>query len=544
MSKGGLTLNGQGGLSVATNATLDVSGGLLGNTTNAGGFNISGTVVFDGTGTSSSPQLLEAMSQDLGNISAGFSDNFAYNTLELTANTYVELVDNAANSPGNTPEAVYVNTLIVPAGATLNLNGLHLYANTSEIKGTITGGVVSPPTVEWISPSSGNWDVASNWSTGTVPSSNDDVIIDVPGASPTVTISSGSVSVLSITASDPLSITGGSLTVAANSTIGGGLSMTGGSLVANGSGTLLTVTGTTTVSAGSFSAQSGATLSLPQLTTYTNPYGYNDNTYFEATGANSVLSFPALTSLGNLQSTLVFQATQGGRVLDSALTTIASPSQADEYLEIYADGTNSEVDVSGLDSLDVTIGYLRVIDSGTVLDGNLTSLDNMNVTLDGTGTLAIDQWTSFTASSITITGGTYTLDLTNFNSSSAYVDTGANLTFQNLASYANPYGYDADTYFEATGANAVLSFPALTSLGNLQFYLIFQAMQGGQVLAPALTTIGSPSQADECLDTYASGTNSEVDLSGLDSLDVTIGHLTVTDSGTVLDGETSLASTT
>ena len=34
-----------------------------------------------------------------------------------------QLVDDAANSPGGTPEAVYVNTLIVPAGATLDLNG-------------------------------------------------------------------------------------------------------------------------------------------------------------------------------------------------------------------------------------------------------------------------------------------------------------------------------------------------------------------------------------------------------------------------------------
>ena len=96
-----------------------------------------------GDGTASSPQLLEAMSQDLGNVAAGFNDNFAYGTLELTANTYVELVDNAANSPGDAPEAVYVNTLIVPAGATLNLDGLHLYAQTEQINGTmISGGAV------------------------------------------------------------------------------------------------------------------------------------------------------------------------------------------------------------------------------------------------------------------------------------------------------------------------------------------------------------------------------------------------------------------
>ena len=40
------------------------------------------------------------MSQDLGNVAAGFQNNFAYGTLTLSNNTYVQLVDNATNSPG------------------------------------------------------------------------------------------------------------------------------------------------------------------------------------------------------------------------------------------------------------------------------------------------------------------------------------------------------------------------------------------------------------------------------------------------------------
>src|SRR5271157_2598176 len=139
--QGGLTLNGQGGLSSASASTLQVSGNVLGNTTNAAGFNPLGTVVLDGgNGTNNPPQLLEVMSQDLGNVAAGFTNNFAYGTLQLTANTYVELVDNAANSPGSTPQALYVNNLIVPAGATLNLDGLHLYVHTEQINGTIVSG--------------------------------------------------------------------------------------------------------------------------------------------------------------------------------------------------------------------------------------------------------------------------------------------------------------------------------------------------------------------------------------------------------------------
>jgi len=139
--QGALTINGQGGLSTSSNSTLEVNGNLLGTTTNAAGFNPLGTVVLNsGNGTTKPPQLLEVMSQDLGNVAAGFNQNFAYATLQLTANTYVELVDNAANSPGNTPEALYVNDLIVPAGATLNLDGLHLYVHTEQINGTIIAG--------------------------------------------------------------------------------------------------------------------------------------------------------------------------------------------------------------------------------------------------------------------------------------------------------------------------------------------------------------------------------------------------------------------
>jgi len=63
-------------------------------------------------------------------------------------------------------------------------------------------------TVNSINPTSGSWDVASNWSTDTVPGPDDDVVINEPG-SPTVTVGSNAESVHSITAADPLVISGG-----------------------------------------------------------------------------------------------------------------------------------------------------------------------------------------------------------------------------------------------------------------------------------------------------------------------------------------------
>ena len=120
-------------------------------------------------------------------------------------------------------------------------------------------------TVDWISPTSGSWDVASNWSTGTIPGPGDDVVINVTGAAPpTLTIGSNVESVHSIMADDPLVISGGGLAITANSTISGGLKMTGGSLTASGSGISLTVTGTATVDTANLYAQDGASLSLAQ----------------------------------------------------------------------------------------------------------------------------------------------------------------------------------------------------------------------------------------------------------------------------------------
>ena len=121
-------------------------------------------------------------------------------------------------------------------------------------------------TVNWISTSNGSWGVPGSWSTDAIPGPGDDVLINVPGV--TVTISSAVASVNSITCDDPLVISGGGLTVADNSTIGGGLTMTGGSLTASGALVSLIVTGTTTVSLANLYALGGATLSLPQLTTY------------------------------------------------------------------------------------------------------------------------------------------------------------------------------------------------------------------------------------------------------------------------------------
>ena len=81
-----------------------------------------------------------------------------------------------------------------------------------------------------VSLTSGNWDTPGNWSGNAVPTSGANVAISTTAAA-TITIQAGdTVSINSLTAgsNDSLSITGGSLTIAATSTIGGNLNLSGG----------------------------------------------------------------------------------------------------------------------------------------------------------------------------------------------------------------------------------------------------------------------------------------------------------------------------
>ncbi len=128
-------------LSAGVGSSVEVRGDLLGSTTNRGVFPGPGTILFGGEGTGASPQLLEVMSADIG-LSSSPSRGFVYGTLRLANNTRVRLVDLSDNSSGGGSEALYVDSLIVPDGTTLDLNGLRVYARAAQLVGTIVGGEV------------------------------------------------------------------------------------------------------------------------------------------------------------------------------------------------------------------------------------------------------------------------------------------------------------------------------------------------------------------------------------------------------------------
>ncbi|MRR35145.1 hypothetical protein EG829_10730, partial [bacterium] len=167
---GSVEINDSGVLSSYESNTAYVSGSITGNTGNARFYNPAGMTVFDGSGTAANPQLLEVMSQDFGNVAAGFTNNFTYGTLNLANNTYVKLIDQARNASGTGAEALYVDTLIVPVGTTLDLGGLKVYAENLQAFGTVVGGTLAAAAPDlvasgiWLGRDTASGNLVVNWS--------------------------------------------------------------------------------------------------------------------------------------------------------------------------------------------------------------------------------------------------------------------------------------------------------------------------------------------------------------------------------------------
>ena len=136
------------------------------------------------------------------------------------------------------------------------------------------------PRMEWMEPRTllsavtwtggggdNNWDTAANWNTDSVPTSGDEVTIDI--AANVVHSSNVTDSINSLTSTEPLTISGGTLSIAAASTIGSTLTINGGTLTGTGD---VTVSGLVTLTAGTLSGSSalnangGITINPPDNT--------------------------------------------------------------------------------------------------------------------------------------------------------------------------------------------------------------------------------------------------------------------------------------
>ncbi len=131
-------------------------------------------------------------------------------------------------------------------------------------------------TVTWDStnhPTGGDWDTGTNWVGGLVPTSGQDVVINLT-SSGTVTLNNNvtdTVNSLTTNGNTSLSIGGDTLSLATTSSIAANLTLTGGTLT--GSGTL-TISGQTTWTGGTMSgtgttnANGGLTLGATSIGQY------------------------------------------------------------------------------------------------------------------------------------------------------------------------------------------------------------------------------------------------------------------------------------
>jgi hypothetical protein len=96
------------------------------------------SLLFDGQAAAAS--TFEVAGVDLGDLALGFRHNFTLRSLIVggAESAWLRLVDAADNQrDGFLSEALYVDTLVVAAGSTLDLGGLNVYYRNATIEGTV-----------------------------------------------------------------------------------------------------------------------------------------------------------------------------------------------------------------------------------------------------------------------------------------------------------------------------------------------------------------------------------------------------------------------
>ena len=386
--------------------------------------------------------------------------------------------------------------LYVSGGGSLSLPAVTSYTDNNnekafQVTNTTAGGILSLPNLTTITGNYGAQIVAAGAASE----------IDLPRLTSFSAIYSGT-ALLSVTqsatvvAGDLATLNAVAVTLDGTGTLAVGqwttltdssLTITGGDYADN------TFTNLADIDGSSIYVYGGGSLVLPAVITDTNNNGYESlqayqpNAYYGQTPTVGVISLPDLTTIGGNYG-----------------------------LEIQAAGSSSEIDLPQLTSFSATYSdaaSLKVTQGATVEDGALTTLNNVAVTLDGTGTLAVNQWTALTNGSLTVTAGDYAptagaatadnsfANLADIDGSGIYVYGGGSLTLPVVTTYTNNnysyeflqadqftfYDYTNGTYY-GSGSVGVLSLPALTTISG-QYVFVLAGGTGSEIDLPVLTSI-------------------------------------------------------
>ena len=227
-------------------------------------------------------------------------------------------------------------------------------------------------TITWTGAVSTDWANAGNWNPSRVPAPSDSVCLPGTASDPAVDYSSGTSSVAEVTASRPLTISGGELDItdAAHPSTIAGLTMLGG--VLGGAGDV-TVTGSWTWSGGRLTGT--GTTTIPSGVTVT----------VTSTGACATLVDGGRTLVNNGQ--LVFPGGSilcvGNALIRNAGTLTMQGDGAGGWYSAVLYGSGGAGQVVNTGRIEKTGG------SGTALIGYQLGLDNAGTIAAGAGTLSI-----------------------------------------------------------------------------------------------------------------------------------------------------------
>ncbi len=411
-----------------------------------------------------------------------------------------------------------------------------------------------PAVNRWVGASTGDWDVTSNWSLGTVPQSTETALIDTVGVTVTHDTGTDSISILDIVSGSTLIISGGSLDVGSASVIAGDVTLSGGTLQGAGDITIngafgfynsstiagssasLTTTGTTTISSGINIAdkdwinQGTVTLSG---TAELKLFSSNDN-FTNDTGATFNMNSTASTPISNTFAASVFDnkgtfnkngSSGGVQEITSGVTfnNTGTVNVNTGELRVSSGGTDTGVwDVDSGATLDFFSGT-RDLNSGSDIAG-LGTLD-----VSG-GTVSVnDGFSISTGGTIGVSGGTLNLTpttpITTF-SSAISVTNGGTLSLANGATFSAGLTLDAGDLIApgAVTVNGAFSFTNNSSFSG-----------SGAITTTGTTTVSSGTTNDVSKDWTNQGT---VTLSGSSKIRVDASDF-VNDTGAVFNYSSS-----
>ncbi|UQR65125.1 Ig-like domain-containing protein [Bradyrhizobium sp. C-145] len=438
------TADGSGHWSFTPTGLVDGSHTIVASETDAAGN--TGTASLTFTLDTGAPSLTPVADQTLqATVSSG-----AVATFSATATDAVDGTDPVVFTEGNT---------VVHSGDTFGVGAHTITAQVTDAAGnassetfTITVEAVQQYTIQWTNQISGNWNTGSNWSTGSVPGSQDDVLINLPV---TVTFDSGSTAVntLTTTVGPTLAIAGGTMTIAGASNLAGALAISAGTLALNGQTALgsLTQTGGTLTGAGtvvvtgaaSFSSgfvaetgsgttdlQSGGTLDGGYLALDGGRTVQNDGT-FSWTGGTIYMGYdPFDTTVGGSSIVNAAGATFKDAVAGSIVNIVGTNvfTNAGTFATSFASGTTT-IGVTFNNSGAVQIGAggtLNLSAGGSSNSGSFTG----GGTLQFSSSYTLGAASSISTANVIVSGGTIDLNgsysATNTTLSSGTLDTGSN----------------------------------------------------------------------------------------------------------------------